>query len=279
LNPGLHMGTAESICSIWVVGDNTNVGKTTISTALIRALNRLGSPTVGFKPYAGTSLQDVIALLQEIARGDGYLVGRDARQLLAASPMMTEDMLELINPSWRISHPTRGVGVLIRKGSAAIGQRYFRHTENARALLSRPDFLRLNESMRLPLSEPLKNMDPDVIDFADQSVQAASFARLMALKPGSVVCEGAGRLLPVWQGAPAARHVFLVSGGTLYFFAHLNLQVPPMPGRWGPCTLQTVAAQLMAARPMRADIPIASPDSLAQVMDEFVDRFARMCLP
>lgn len=273
------MSTAEASCSIWVVGDNTNVGKTTISAALIRALNRLGCPTVGFKPYAGTSLQDVIALLQEIARGDGYLVGRDARQLLAASPMLTEDMLELVNPSWRISHPTRGVGVSIRKGSAAIGMRYFRHTENANALLSRPDFLRLNESMRLPHSEPVKDMDPDAIDFADQTVQAASFARLMALKPVSVVCEGAGRLLPVWQGAPAARHVFLISGGGLYFFANLNLQVSPNQGRWGPCTLQAVAPQLKAARPVRADIPIASPESLAQVMDEFVDRFARMCMP
>lgn len=273
------MRTAESSCSIWVVGDNTNVGKTTISTALIRVLNRLGCPTVGFKPYAGTSLQDVIGLLQEIALGDGYLVGNDARKLLAASPMLTLDMLELINPSWRISHPTRGVGVLIRKGSAAIGQRYFRHTENARALLSRPDFLRLNESMRLPQSEPVKDMDPDAIDFADQSVQAASFARLMALKPGCIVCEGAGRLLPVWQGAPAAKHVFVVSSGALYFFANLNLQVTPTQGQWGPCTLQTVAAQMKAARPMRADIPIASPDSLPAVMDEFVERFARMCLP
>lgn len=272
------MSTAESICSIWVVGDNTNVGKTTISTALIRALNRLGCPTVGFKPYAGTSLQDVIGLLQEVALGDGYLVGRDARQLMAASPMLREDMLELINPSWRISHPTRGVGVLIRKGSAAIGRRYFRHTENARALLLRPDFTRLNESMRLPHSEPVKDMDPDAIDFADQSVQAASFARLMALKPVSVVCEGAGRLLPVWQGAPVSRHVFVISGGELYFFPHLNLQVPQAAGRFGPLSLQTVAAQLKAAQPIRAYIPIASPDCLSQVMDEFVDRFARMCL-
>jgi hypothetical protein len=272
------MSTAESSCCIWVVGDNTNVGKTTISTALIRALNRLGCPTIGFKPYAGAPLQDVISLLQEVALGDGYLVGRDARQLLTASPLLTEDMLELINPSWRLSHPARGVGVFIRKGCTAIGQRYFRHTENARALLSRPDFLRLNESMRLPQSEPVKDMDPDAIDFADQSVQAASFTRLMALKPVGVVCEGAGRLLPVWVGAPAARHVFLISGGALYFFANLNLTLPQVAERFGPYSLQTVITQLKAAQPMRAHIPIASPESLSAVMDEFVDRFARMCL-
>lgn len=264
---------------IWVLGDNTNVGKTTISTALIRALNRLGCPTLGFKPYAGTSLQEVIALLQEIATGDGYLVGRDARQLLAASPMLTQDMLELVNPSWRIAHPTRGAGVLIRKGSEAIGKRYFRHTENAHAFLSRPDFMRLNETIRLPHSDPVKNQDPDQIDFADQGVQAASFARLMHLRPECVVCEGAGRLLPAWQGAPVARHVFLISGGVLRFFASLNLQVPTAASRFGPFSLQNVAGELMGVQPVRAYIPIASPDSLSPMMDEFMDRFARLCLP
>jgi hypothetical protein len=269
---------AESILHIWVVGDNTNVGKTTISTALIRALNRLGCPTLGFKPYAGAPLQDVIPLLQEIALGDGYLVGRDARQLLAASALLTEDMLELINPSWRLTHPSRNVAVMIRKGSATIGKRYFRHTQSAEAFLSRPDYSLLNQTMRLPPSETVKDLEADRIDFADQSVQAASFARLLALKPGCVVCEGAGRLLPVWQGAPVAKHLFLVSGGELYLFANSNLKAPKPEGRFGPYSLQTMASDLAGIPSQRAYIPLASPERLSEAMDAFVERFARICL-
>jgi len=130
---------------IWVVGDNTNVGKTTVSAALIRILNSLGKRTVGFKPYAGARLMDVIDLLEEIAGGDGQLVGRDARKLAKASPFVGVDLLEVINPSWRLSHLARDVSFLVRKGSMAIGQRFFMHTQSAASMWGRADVLKLNE--------------------------------------------------------------------------------------------------------------------------------------
>ena len=97
------MGDSKIPMIIWVVGDNTNVGKTTITAALIRTLNSMGVGTIGYKPYAGARLIDIIDLLQEISCGDGQLVGRDARQLVKASPMITTDLLEVVNPSWRLS--------------------------------------------------------------------------------------------------------------------------------------------------------------------------------
>ncbi|MTW23010.1 hypothetical protein [Allochromatium palmeri] len=45
----------------WVIGTATNVGKTTVATALIRHLNASGLPALGFKPYVGGRLRDLRA--------------------------------------------------------------------------------------------------------------------------------------------------------------------------------------------------------------------------
>lgn len=265
---------------VWVVGDNTNVGKTTISAALIRALNGMGKATVGFKPYAGARLLDVIDLLEEIAAGDGYLVGRDARKLAKASPLMTNDLLEVINPSWRLSHPVRDVGVFIRKGSAAIGQRSFMCTESARALWGRPDLLELNKAIALPMNAMriIGNAAADQVDFDDQGVQVASFQRLQALSPEIVVCEGAGRVLPVWTGAPAARHLFFISGGDLYFFPDVGISVGQTQGSFGPFTTGAITRKLAGMKRTKAPIPLVRWSLLDEEMERFIRPFAAACV-
>lgn len=266
---------------VWVVGDNTNVGKTTISAALIRVLNRMGKATVGFKPYAGGRLLDLLNLLEEIASGDGYLVGHDARKLAkASSSLMTGDLLEVVNPSWRLSHPVRNVSVFIRKGSSAIGKRTFFYTENAKALWSRTDLLKLNQTMKLPITKlhTLENMEADKVDFEDQGVQVASFQHLLALSPDIVVCEGAGRLLPVWANAPAARHLFFISGGDLYFFPNVGIRVGQMQGSFGPFTIATIAQQLASRKRLKVSIPLARHSSLDEEMERFMEPFAAACV-
>lgn len=273
------MQTAPTI--VWVVGDNTNVGKTTISASLIRVLNRAGKPTVGFKPYAGGRLVDVIDLLGEIATGDGFLVGRDARKLAKASPLMSSEWLEVANPSWRLSHPHRDVSVFVRKGADGIGQRSFFHTANAEGFRGRPGFQQLNEFIRLPIaaSQMVPNVLADQVDYLHQDVQGASFDRLMTLGPAMVVCEGAGRLLPAWKGAPPASHVFLITGGDLHLFSNVALDFLPANGADdGPLTIAALGKTLGGHRSLKASIPLAPPTVLDDVMDRFVTGFLQALL-
>lgn len=264
---------------IWVVGDNTNVGKTTISAALIRVLNAVGKKTIGFKPYAGARLMDVIDLLEEVAAGDGQLVGRDARKLAKASPWVSNDLLEVINPSWRLSHPVRDASVFIRKGSAAIGQLSFLQTDTVGNFWSRPDLLKLNQLIRLP-TDSLQSIgikSADTVDFEDQVVQVASFQRLLALNPDIVVCEGAGRLLPTWLDSPPVRHCILISGGLLHFFPDLMIQMKQNEDGFGPFTIAAIASQLSAAKHFTTSIPLASSSELDHEMDRFIGPIASAC--
>jgi len=264
---------------VWVVGDNTNVGKTTISAALIRALNEQGIATVGFKPYAGARLIDVIDLLEYIADSDGQLVGRDARKLVQASALLSNNWLEVVNPSWRVSHPVRDVSILVRKGSTAIGQRSFLHTRNAGAFWERPDLLKLNAVMKLPLEaiQPIDDRSADTIDFADQSVQVASFNLLRTVEPEIIVCEGAGRLLPTWLGAPAVRHLLFVSFGYLHFFPNIGIEVAHPEGEIEPLTIAAITRKLTGAKRFKTPIPLSSPSGLDQEMDRFIRPIASVC--
>jgi dethiobiotin synthetase len=265
---------------IWVVGDNTHVGKTTISAALIRVFNAMGVDTIGFKPYAGARLMDVIDLLQEIACGDGQLVGRDARQLVKASPLMTSDLLELVNPSWRLSHPVRDASVFVRKGSAQIGRRGFQCSESAQSLWTRQDMRELNRVIHLPVKNMTTTLvaSADKMDFADQAVQMSSFARLLELKPQVVVCEGAGRLLPVWENAPIAKHLFFVSAGELNFFPNVGIKTNKAQDVFGPWTVAALTGHLSGRPSRKAPIPIVEPRSLGDVMDAFVRPFVAACM-
>lgn len=260
---------------IWVVGDNTNVGKTTISAALIRMLNAAGKTTVGFKPYAGGRLIDVIDLLGEIAVGDGLLVGRDARKLAKASPLISGDLLEVTNPSWRLSHPHRDASVFVRKGAAAIGRRDFFYTDNTQELRNRPDFQQINQLFRLPTPGAiLPDQSADKVDYSDQGIQRACFERLLQLAPTAVVCEGAGRLLPVWAGAPLATHIFLIIGGDLHLFPNARIGLTHAQGAdFGPFTIGALGSALKGQRSFKAPIPLVLPSLLDTAMDRFVRNF------
>ena len=266
----------------WVVGDNTNVGKTTVTAALIRTLNGLNHKTIGFKPYAGARLMDVVDLLEEIVVGDQMLVGRDARKLAQASPLTPPSCLELINPSWRVTHPSRDNSVMIRKGSLAIGQRRFFQTRSTVDLVQRDDFLRLNAHIGLPVESMfmLESQPADSLDFLDQRIQVQSFEQLVALGPEVMVCEGAGRLLPYWRGSPAVRHIFLITNGDLLLFPNVNLvisQAERSPLTSAP-TVSAIMQNLKGRKHIRKTIPVFRPSELDHKMDEFVSGFAQACI-
>lgn len=274
------MNDQKSPSLIWVVGDNTNVGKTTVSAALIRTLNQAGQPALGFKPYAGTRLLDTVPLLEEIAKGDGLWVGRDARKLVDASPLLTPHMLEIVNPSWRISHPDRDSALFIRKGSALLGQRALKCTRSAESIWERPDFLALNRAIQLPSQGMtiIEDAQADKLDFDDQLVQQTSFEILKSLKPQFVVCEGAGRLLPVWSGAPSAQHLFLISAGALHLFPDVHIRVESSGVIFGPYTVAHILGQLKNRKPISGYIPVATGNEVDQVMDAFIWKFTEVLL-
>jgi hypothetical protein len=110
-----------------------------------------------------------------------------------------------------------------------------------------------------------------------QEIQADSFDFLCGLGPDVVVCEGAGRLLPVWQNAPPVKHVFLVSSGNLYLFPHVEISPFDEPLAERPPTTASVAGDLMQKRHMKGIIPVARRDELAAVMDAFVNQFVPAC--
>jgi hypothetical protein len=265
---------------IWVVGDNTHVGKTTISAALIRVFNEMGVDAIGFKPYAGARLMDVIDLLQEIASGDGQLVGRDARLMAKASPLITSDLLEVVNPSWRLSHPVRDASVFVRKGSAQIGQRRFLCSESTQSLWARPDMRELNRVIHLPVDNLVttEKVPADKMDFEGQAVQIASFARLLQLKPQVVVCEGAGRLLPVWANAPTAKHVFFVQAGELLFFPNVGIRASKTQDVFKPVTVDLITDYLSGRPRQKEPIPIVEQARLEDAMDAFVRPFVATCI-
>ena len=265
---------------IWVVGDDTGVGKTTTTAALIRRLNSMKIKTLGFKPYAGSRLISVIGLLENIAVGDGFLVGPDARELAKASPLTPVPLLEVVNPSWRIAHPSRDVSVFVRKGSAEIRRRDFFQTRNAVEFCRRSDFARLNEHIKLPMNNISirENSGADAVDALEQDIQTSSFAQLQALGPEVIICEGAGRLLPYWVGAPPVKHIFLVTGGDLYLFPDINIDINP---REGPSmkSVPTIAAirdDLRRGMQLRDGIPVVSSADRDR-MDQFVSKFLVAC--
>lgn len=267
---------------IWVVGDNTNVGKTSISTALIRQLNAVNNKAIGFKPYAGGRLIDIVDLLEEIAVNDQLLVGRDACKLAKASPLTPTHFQELINPSWRITYPSRDDCMFIRKGSSQIGQRHFYHTKNTAGFLDRDDFKELNKKILLPVKgiRTLENLPADSIDALEQSVQKESYLQLLALRPDSIVCEGAGRLLPYWETAPPVRHIFLVSKGNLYLFPRVNLDFSQKtdPRIRSVPTIAAIMGDLKGRRHMRGAIPVLGTANFDDGMDRFVKPFLMACL-
>lgn len=211
----------------WVVGTATNVGKTTIAAAAIRALNRMGQPALGFKPVAGVRLKDSIDLMVDNYPGARcMLFGSDAMQLARASPLTSDELLDVVVP-WQLVYRVNNLDtVLLRIGSSILGNAEYFKTAQTDALARRPDFQRLAKLASLPLDRAQlfdEKTSPRNLLSPEKCGQA--FDYLMTLGPAAVVCEGAGPYLPVWQGHPRANHIFLVTEDVVHFYPQVQLDV------------------------------------------------------
>jgi hypothetical protein len=209
---------------IWVLGSGTDVGKTTIAAALVRALNRRGTPTVGFKPNAAGLLKDLIDfMLERFPNKKCALYGADGLELSLASPLTGGEMVDTVTPAQFLCHPRVDSVILARTGSVATGDvEYFRSGYTV-SIQNRPDIVELTRATGLPFAdakivEPLRyTLAPTL---APEKHQRA-FAHLVTLGAKAVVCEGGGRVLPQWRGCPNPDHIVVVAGGTVFFFPNV----------------------------------------------------------
>lgn len=213
----------------WVVGSDTSVGKTTLATALIRVLNRLGKKTVGFKPHAGINFVEHLGVMEEAyPRSASRLFGTDTLGLACSSPLTSEELVEVINPSQRLHYPSRSHTVLSRIGSGILGNRKFFRSESAASFSQRPDIKRLTKIFGLPFDEAVtleSSVSSAHIDLMLPDVRTKSFEYLCDLGADAVVLEGAGGYLPVWQNCPMPKHIFALIGDFICFFPNVDIEI------------------------------------------------------
>ena len=211
---------------IWVIGSGTDVGKTTIATAFIRAMNRRGTPTVGFKPYAVSMLKDLIDfMLEKIPGSKCSFFGRDGWELSTASPLTRNELVDTVVPLQLLCHPSWGSNILARTGSVATGDVEYFRSKYAASIQTRPDMVELARKTGLPICEA-KIVDPLTIlatpPFTPQK-QQRSFDHLVGLGAKCVVCEGGNRFLPVWSGCPYPDHLVVLIDGMVRFYPNFAI--------------------------------------------------------
>jgi hypothetical protein len=214
----------------WVVADDTGAGKTTISCALIRVLNRLGIRALGFKPFGGTNLKENIDfILDQYPRSECMVYGTDAVKLAKASPLTSSDMVEVVGPSYRLIDPRVRKCVLMRKGARMLGNRSFFQPKAVAEYQDRPDVRRLVERAKLPFHEAtlVAQRTGAGLDLIQPEKVAAAFAHLVSLGPEAIVCEGASGRLPFWSGCPAVNHVLFVGDSEVRLFPRADLSFRP----------------------------------------------------
>lgn len=224
------MGTKPGPPAIyWVVGNGTDVGKTTVASALIKVLNASGERAIGFKPYAASLLQDLVDfMIEKYPDSRSKLFGNDAWELTTASPLTGTDLVDLVVPTQLLCYPTWQSTVLMRTGSASLDNVEYFRSEDGDTLKDRPDLQYIIGKSGLPFDNSILRDGIGLGDAAgvspDKPKQA--FDCLLEIGVDAVVCEGAGGWLPVWQDCPAVNHVIFVADGMVIFFPGLNLCFP-----------------------------------------------------
>ena len=214
----------------WVVGEGTDIGKTTIAASLTRLLNKHGRRAIAFKPYALTRFSGAIDfLIRECPPHKAKLFGGDSLELAMSSPHTDAGMADLIAPCNAFSFPTWAFKFLIRAGSSETGNvRYFT-SARAKALLDRADFRRLMEHIHLPLdtAEIISERDMANAPSLFPKVKSMALDRIRQMGPDAIVFEGAGELIPVWHGCPTVNHIVTLRRGQIAMLRNFNTNFQP----------------------------------------------------
>jgi len=212
----------------WVIGNTTNVGKTTVASALVRVLNDRGQKTVGFKPVGGIYLyESVDFIIDNYKNSDCTIYGNDSVKLSDASPISNDKLLELISPVYYLMFPRFPSFIMARTGSKILNNITFYKTDLMDSLRQRHDIKFIIDQASLPINAAklIKNAPFDRNDKIISKKTSKSYKYLVNLGAEAVVIEGAGRFIPIWKNNPTLNHLFLIADGFLIFFPNLNKEV------------------------------------------------------
>nr|WP_137006755.1 dethiobiotin synthase [Synechococcus sp. UW106] len=255
----------------WVIAAGTNFGKTTITTALIRTLNLLGTPAVGFKPVAGCELSEAHCFIEKYSQYNSELSGNDSRKLCEASPLTNRDMVDIVNPHYLIfkQHPLRPV--FWRIGSRHLENFSYFKGENYDNCMKDNTHRRVISNSSMPIT------GAQYVNTVDSSEQIeAAYQALLRLEPNAMVFEGAGRLLPVWgrnNGASIfANHLIIITRGKLNFIRGINFRAQQRDNRIMP--LAYLVNQINFSQQKVLSLPInkVQPDQLESYSDSLIQK-------
>jgi hypothetical protein len=204
------------------------VGKTTIACALIRALNKAGTPTAGFKPYGAMMIVKNAALLEEnLHKFPCRVYGADSLRLTKASPLTSMEMIDVVGPSQFLCYSGWPNALVARTGSIVLNNvEYFKSGDSTR-LEKDADTRELIERTGLPLgkAKPLGLLNFFRAPALSPEKQKLAFDHLVRLGAASIVCEGTGRSIPNWQDCPGVNHVICIAERRVTVFPDVDLRV------------------------------------------------------
>ena len=208
----------------WVVGRATNVGKTTISCALIKALENRQQKSIGFKPYSGVRFRDLIDFAcSEYPVIPNKVFGGDGLALCQASSLTEDVDVDLVTPWQLVFNVSSDDTFFIRTGSEQLGNIQYYRTKEFEKMLVRKDLQRLVNLLKRPVNESKSlDMSKVVRQIIDKDVPNLAFNRLLERKPSSIVVEGAGPFLPVWKGCGRINHLVIVGETQISLIPHVN---------------------------------------------------------
>jgi hypothetical protein len=235
----------------WVIGTGTSVGKTTISKALIQALNERNTPTLGFKPFGAFKLRENIdVLIDRYPKSRAALVGSDAMDLCLASPLTPGELIDVVGPSYRMCWSTWDKSLLLQTGSTILGNVEYFKSEIADELFGRPDFQRVFELSGL--SRVIHNASLDSGRETQMVKIAMAFEYLAGLNPEVVVCEGAANLLPVWTGSPKPKKIFLMNYESVYVYDDIDIDPHQLVLKEGVLNIKDILPDLYKIKPKKS---------------------------
>lgn len=256
----------------WVVGPGTNVGKTTIASAVISVLCELGRKAIGFKPYSARKFVDVI--------DSGYLgfpkaisrvSGLDATKLAAASSITSFDDIELIAPVAYICYPEYLNTLVVRTGSQKTCNAEFFKGDSAIRLENRTDYKRILKDLEIDdwvhfQRTSLSFLDAPLID--NNKVEDCFQYLINSRDVDTVVCEGAGRFLPFWNEMKLVNHIFYIAKNELFFFKDFDLKINFNTTKLLP--VNGLLSALKKKKPYKAFLPFSRPEVQEDVAKETV---------
>lgn len=258
----------------WVVGDGSDVGKTTIASAAIAVLNQSGTRTVGFKPYAAGRLHEFLDFMLEKYPGTpSKLFGSDGWNLTTASPVTGPDCLDLVVPVQLICYPGWSSSLLVRTGSTRLNNIDYFTGPKGHALLDRPDFQQLVEKTGFPLADATvaKKLDFETVASMAPEKQELAFETLAGMGVDAIVCEGASHWMPTWSGFPAINHLFYISDGNVALFPNLDLEItPPRKSKLLPIHRLTRVLTGQNRKSVSTPLPLAETGRRKEVAQDVV---------